>query len=107
MATFTPPSENSVPPTLPEGSPGQTDLQYRLFRHFRRRPAGIDVFIYSNGTVSEIEPDSQTTFWSTQDAGYTAGLPYVTAAFYGGHDSYNITAAQSTLLTNAGYTVTP
>lgn len=78
-----------------------TPLQRALFRHYRARPAGRNVYIYSNNTVSELDPDGETTFTTRHE-----GTPYVTAFFQGGAGPYTITSAQATLLTNAGYTVT-
>ena len=76
-----------------------------LFRHYRSRPEGRNVFIYSDGTVSEVDPNGVTTQWNQTD-GDQLGV-YVTACFYGGAGPYAVTAAQATLLTNAGYSVDP
>lgn len=98
---FAPPANAvAVPPVLPEAHPGN-----RLFRHYRARPEGRNVFIYSDGTVSEREPDGQATFWKKTDATRVA-QPYVTHAFWGGHSAEQITDAEAALLIAAGFTVT-
>lgn len=76
-----------------------------LFRHYRSRPEGRNVYIYSDGSVSEVDPNGVTTQWQATDGDQT-GI-YITACFYGGHGAYPVTATQATLLTAAGYTVDP
>lgn len=90
-----------MPPTIGSHDPTWSALGNRLFRHYRARPEGRNVYILSDGTVTELDPDQETMFWDRAD-----GSPYVVVALYGGHDSYEVTSAQATLLTNAGYTVT-
>jgi hypothetical protein len=101
MGTFTPPAQaGGVPPTLPR-HPGN-----KLFQHYRARPEGINVFLYSDGTVSEDEPDGTDRVWSIRDRnGDAINATYITRCFYGGHDAYEISQAEADLLTNAGYTV--
>lgn len=106
MPTFQAPyTEGGVPSILPSSK----GLQRRLFRFYRARPEGINVFIYSNDTVSESEPDGSTTLWReadrTPDTDPTA--PYVTHVFWGGHEAEEITEAEQALLEDAGYEVTP
>lgn len=103
MATFTPPArESGVPPTLPR-HPGN-----KLFRHYRARPEGRSVFIYSDNVVSEDEPDGTNRVWAIGDRnGDALNATYVLRHFAGGHDDYSLTDAEATLLTDAGYTVTP
>lgn len=72
-------------------------------RHFRSRPEGINVYLLSNGEVTETDPDSQTVFWAAGDG--PEGCVTVTRAFYGGHDAYEINDTEASLLTGAGYTV--
>jgi hypothetical protein len=98
--TFTPPATSTVPSVLPPGAEGQTPLQYRLWRHYRSRPEGVNVYVLSDGTVTEDDPDQETSFWYAPD-----GNPYVKVAFYGGHDAYEITDEIAALLVSQGYTV--
>lgn len=101
MPVFTPPSRNAVPSVLPPwtGREAQTVTGWRLFRHYRSRPEGINVFLLSDGTVTEDDPDGTSVHWLNEND----GNPYVQVAWYGGHDDYNITEAQKTLLVAAGY----
>jgi hypothetical protein len=101
VATFTPPARSTaVPPILPYDGPDQSPAGRLLFRHYRGRPEGINVFLLSNGTITEEDPDSENTFWERGD-----GQPYVMTAWYGGHDDYNVTDYEAALLQAAGYTV--
>ena len=102
MSTFTPPAQSTVPPILPSNDPDQTPEGFRLFRHYRSRPEGINVYLLSDDTITEDDPDQERVFWAEAE-----GTPYVKRAFYGGHDDYDLTDAEATLLTDAGYTVTP
>ena len=97
MATFTPPATSTVPPVLPTSS----GVSYLLFRHYRTRPEGINVYVLSDGTVTETDPDGTNVYWQAAE-----GSPYVTECFYGGHDAYNISDATAALLISEGYTVT-
>jgi hypothetical protein len=102
VAIFVCPAALENPPTLPEYHPGN-----RLFRHYRSRPVGHNVFIYSNNTVSEQEPDGTTTLWRESDRmGDTMpNAPHVVKVFWGGHEAELITIQQRSLLVAAGYTV--
>lgn len=103
MATFTPPvNASGVPSVLPVGDPEQTALGYKLFRHYKARPEGVDVFLYSDGSARTTPPDSRTSFWSAMDTTRTT-QPYVTHAFWGGHAPETITTAEAALLTAAGF----
>lgn len=104
MSTFTPSAQSIVPAVLVPGDPEQTPTGYNLFRHFRSRPEGVNVYYLSDGTVTENDPDGIAVFWTAADVGRTT-QPYVKTAWYGGHDSYDLTSAESTALTAAGYTV--
>jgi hypothetical protein len=103
--TFTPPATSTVPPVLPPGTGGQTPLQYRLWRHYRSRPEGRNVYVLSDGTVTEDDPDSETVHWFGGHDSPADGTPYVVHVFYGGHDDYIIDDATATLLAAEGYTV--
>lgn len=102
MSTFTPPSRNAVPPVLPTISADQSRLARRLFRHYRSRPEGINVYYLSDGTITEDDPDGENVVWAQGDK---VGATYVVTAWYGGHDDYQLTTAEATALTLAGYTV--
>lgn len=62
-----------------------------LFRHYPAVTQGVNVFIYSDGTVSESAPDGTVRTWDD-----------VAHALWGGHEE-PVTAAEATLLTAAGY----
>lgn len=85
MATFTTPSSPLVPPLLPE----TRGLQRMLWRHYGSRMQGRNVYII-NGVVTENDP---------------VGGEASVITFYGGHDPYEVTAAQAALLIAAGYTI--
>lgn len=105
MPSFEAPAVDGVPSILPS----TRGLQRKLFRHYRSRPEGVNVFIYSDGTVSESEPNGSTALWReadrTGDTEPTA--PYVTHVFWGGHEPEEVTEAEAALLTAAGYEVIP
>jgi hypothetical protein len=112
MATFTPPSQNVVPPVLPVGEPDQSGPAYRLFRYFRSRPEGITVWVYRAGShmatelggqVSETDP---YTIYDSSGDPVSNGQDDVLYQFMGGAGPYDIDAATAALLTAAGYTVT-
>jgi hypothetical protein len=99
MSTFTPPQNATEVPGLAADTRGQAR---RCFQNHGGSPRGRNVFYFSDGTVSETEPDCHTTFWTATD-----GSPYVVQAWWGSTDqAYTLTSAQATALTNAGYTVT-
>jgi hypothetical protein len=97
MPLFTPPAHATEVPPVDVDSRGPARA---LFRHYRARPAGRNVYIYSDDTVSEVDPDGSATFCRRDE-----GSPYVTAFFQGGAGPYTVTAAQETLLEAAGFTV--
>ncbi len=111
MATFTPPTVNDTPPVLPVGDPDQEPGAYRLFRHFRARPSGINVYQYRVGSgmqlavgiISEVDPYST---YNADGSLASNGWDDLETVWWGGHDDVPITAAQSALLVAAGYTVT-
>lgn len=106
MATF------AAPANATEGSPTLPDdmrsLSYRLFRHYRPRPVGINVYILSNNTVTEVDPDGMSIIWRESDrtSDTIIGCPTVSHVFWGGHVAETVTSAEAALLTAAGYTVT-
>lgn len=96
------PLEN--PPTLPDDN---YSLSYRLFRHYRARPVGRNVYILSDDTVTERDPDGYSILWRESDrtSDATPGCPHVTHVFWGGHDADEITDEEAVLLEDAGYDV--
>lgn len=89
MATFTAPADD----VLPAFGPDSTPLQKALMRHSNGGVRGRNVWLMTDGTVTENEPD-----------GYTYTDDDVAVAFLGGHVATTITSAQRTLLEDAGYT---
>jgi hypothetical protein len=88
MATFTPPTVDDVPAVLDRKDPA-----YNLFRHYAPRARGINVYICTDGTVTE------------DDSIVTDTTKTVAKTFHGGHTHTNVSAAHAALLTGAGYTV--
>ena len=90
MPTFTPPSRTFVPVI----SPATPKHQQRPFAYFKASiPRGANVWIYTNGVISEQQPP----VWDA-----TATMPGVKKVYYGGH-SYTITSDEAVTLTAAGY----
>lgn len=80
---FVPPVRAIGKNTLASPHPGND-----LWRHFRPKDVGANVFITAEGVVTETDTADMTD-----------------TVFHGGHEHY-VTAAQAALLTAAGYTVT-
>lgn len=84
----------------------------RLFRFFKARPAGINVYVYKTGSVSEAtfgrvtETDPQATY-STAGVVLSTGWEDIQVALWGGHDNVEISQDVADALTLAGYTVDP
>ena len=111
MATFTPPSQNVVPPVLPDGDPEQSTQARRLYGHMRARPEGITVWVYKAGSAMALALGqvSETDPYSTYDSAgvlVSNGQDDVQYAFYGATGPYTVDAATAALLAAAGYTVT-
>lgn len=87
MPTWTGPTQSGAAWVLPPGSPGQTPAAFALFRHYGTVVEGRNVFIMSDGTVTESDPSD----WSL-----------VAHALWGGHVE-PITDAEAALLTAAGF----
>lgn len=115
MATFTPPTAAVVPPFLPD----TTGPAKNLFKYFKARKRGVNVFKLSNGTYVQdyptpensntaipypIIPDGQpyATSWLYSVPTYFNQAVTVVTTYYGGH-SYTVSAAEATALTAAGY----
>ena len=65
-------------------------LAYSLFRHFDAEPRGRNVFLLTNGTYTENEPNDNTTiskvYWGGTDNQVTADeVASLTAAGYGAY----------------------
>lgn len=110
MSTFTPPTVSDVPPVLPEGDPEQSDLAFRLYRFFRSRPSGVNVYLYKAGTVSatahgRVTEDDPTTLYDSSGNATTDGWSDLQRVFWGGTTAVDVTSEEATLLTDAGYTV--
>jgi hypothetical protein len=87
---------------LPEGTPGQDPLARRLFAHYETTEQAKNIYILTDGTVTEFTPPA------TYDAnGDLLLLPHerVAHAFVGGGGPVAVTDAEATILTDAGYTV--
>lgn len=112
MSTFTPPSVNDLPPVLPDGDPEQTRESVRLFRFFRARPSGVNVYLYKLGSLSEaahgrVTEDDPITLYDTAGQPTTNGWEDLEVVFYGGHGPTTLISDWETVLTDAGYTVDP
>lgn len=98
MASFTPPVHEGEVPAFHAGTRGPA---LRLMRHHGGNPRGRNVYYLSDGTVTETDPDSRAVFWTRSE-----GSPYVVQTWWGSTASaYEVTAAQASALTTAGYTV--
>ena len=110
MATFTPPADNqtppadtsagSVPPVAVDSRDITDPLAQRLFRYYKTRRRGRNVFILKNGTVTENLPASSYNSDGTLNQ---EAWSQVDTIFWGGHGPQVITSAQQTTLTGAGY----
>lgn len=95
---FTPPTQIENPPTLPS----TRGIGYRLFRHYAARPAGRNVFVMNDQTVTENEP---TTTYNADGTIDEEAWSRVEKLFYGGTEGEYATDSQAALLEAAGYTV--
>lgn len=64
----------------------------RLWEYYPGQPAGVNVYLYPDGTVTTDDPITEDQ-WD------------VVRAFYGGHGPYQISSAEAAALAGAGYTV--
>lgn len=108
--TFTPPTRSEVPPVLPEGSPEQSEGAFRLFRFFRARPAGVNVYLYKSGSLSaaahgRVTEDDPTALYDSLGVLTTDGWQDIEVVFWGGHAAVVVTSDQAVALTAAGYLV--
>lgn len=104
MPSFQAPSNpNGVPSILPD----TRGAQRKLFRHYRPRPEGINVYVLSDGSVTESDPNGSSILWREADRSPETEEDAVTVVhvFWGGHEAETITDAMAAILIGAGYTV--
>ena len=89
MSTFRQPTDDFVVLGVPpkEFDSQEARLAYSLFRHFDAEPRGRNVFLLTNGTFTENEPNDNTT---------------ITRVYFGGSDN-EVSADEVASLTAAGY----
>lgn len=115
MPTFQPPTVDDVPPVLAhQAAPWpRGPIEYRLFAHFKQRARGRTLILLKTGCVVEGPFDWPPQLVNTDPSEgngdvFTeqglAGIPYtqIDQVFMGGH-IYEISDAQATCLTTAGY----
>lgn len=110
MASFTPPTRSDIPPVLPEGDLEQNPVAFRLFRFFRARPSGINVFLYKNGTYSasrfgQVTETDPVAIYNSSGVAVSDGWEDLQLVFWGGHGAVIIDDDVAQLLVDAGYTV--
>lgn len=93
MASFAAPTDATG--TWVSYEPGSARANL-LFRHFRARNVGRNVYYLTNGTITENDPDGTAVTWDA-----------VRTVWWGGHLPVEITAAEQAALENAGYTTIP
>lgn len=116
MPTFTPPVTAILPavseyPLIKRQNP----LGYRLFRRYRIRDRGVNVFKMSDGSyvrddvtspypATDAQPNNAIAVSWYKGVATVTGLPNpsVTFVYYGAH-SYTVTAAEAANLTRAGF----
>lgn len=77
-------------------------MQKALFSKFGAQAEGRNVYLLSNGTATELDPDNVNRFWTRAE-----GSPYVTKVCWGSSASgHTVNAAQRSALETAGFTVT-
>ena len=89
MSIFRPPTDDFVVLGVPpkEFDSQEARLAYSLFRHFDAEPRGRNVFLLTNGTFTENEPNDNTT---------------ITRVYFGGSNN-EVSASEVASLTAAGY----
>jgi hypothetical protein len=65
-------------------------IRRRLARHMNAGARGVNVYLLTDGTVTEIQPDN----WDVVDR-----------VFYGGHEAHQVNSEEKAILEAAGYTV--
>ena len=89
MPTFRPPTDDFVVLGIPpeDFDSKEKRLAYALFKHYDPEPRGRNVFLLTNGTYTEDEPNDTTT---------------ISKVYWGGSNN-DITASEAASLTAAGY----
>jgi len=94
MATFRPPTDNwmTLAPPLKQDALIEERQAHVLFRHFNAEPRGRNVFLLTNGTYTENEPNEIATiakvYWGGTDNEVSADeVASLTAAGYGAYIS--------------------
>lgn len=92
MSTFRPPTDDFVILGIPpkEFDSEEVRTAYNLFRHYDPEPRGRNVFLLTNGTYTENEPNDISTirkvYWGGSDNEVTADeVASLTAAGYGAY----------------------
>lgn len=92
MSTFRPPTDDFVILGIPpkEFDPEEVRTAYNLFRHYDPEPRGRNVFLLTNGTYTENEPNDISTirkvYWGGSENEVTADeVASLTAAGYGAY----------------------
>jgi hypothetical protein len=94
MSIFRPPTDDfmvlGIPPK--EFDSQEARMAYSLFKHFDAEPRGRNVFLLTNGTYTENEPNDITTiskvYWGGTDNEVSADeVASLTAAGYGAYIS--------------------
>lgn len=88
MPTFTPPTLPS--PVLNRGEPEAR--RRRLWEYYSSPPAGVNVYLYPDGTVTTDDPITQDQWDEVR-------------AFYGGHGPYEISSLEAARLVGAGFSI--
>ena len=89
MSIFNPPTDDFVALGIPpnEFASEEIRLAFNLFKHFDNEPRGRNVFLLTDGTFTENEPNDITT---------------ISKVYWGGSDNI-VDAAEVAALTSAGY----
>ncbi len=89
MSIFRPPTDDFVFLGIPpkEYDSQEARVAYNLFRHFENEPRGRNVFLLTDGTYTENEPNDMTI---------------VTRIYFGGSNN-EVSASEVASLTAAGY----
>jgi hypothetical protein len=94
MSIFRPPTDDFVALGVPpqEFDSQEVRLAYNLFKHYDAEPRGRNVFLLTNGTYTENEPNDITTiakvYWGGSENEVSADeVASLTAAGYGAYIS--------------------
>jgi hypothetical protein len=89
VPSYCPPVEDIVPPiyVMPDRYRPVPALATKLFRHYKRRAGSRNIYILTDGTVTQSQPWDMTTVQTT---------------CFGGHTN-NVTAAELAALIAAGF----